>query len=190
MRLVQAHPDWLLGFVDETWWSRFAPPNLSSWCEEGQPLRLVEQKKCKEDPDPQALACYGLLAHWEEGCNISRRHCNGSKRSRSINGAKRIPTVVAVGAGTRIIILVSTKCHGGKTPSLMPRLPRPSVKDAISKCQTSRPNSLGPAPERKCGRSSVRLASDRCSGGLGQVPHGGVVSMSVPSVYTIPQYRQ
>jgi len=27
-------------------------------------LRLVEQTKSKEDPDPKALACYGLLVRW------------------------------------------------------------------------------------------------------------------------------
>jgi len=54
------------GFQDETWWSRFAQPNLSSWGAEHHPLRLVEQVKQKEDPDPKALACYGLLLRWQE----------------------------------------------------------------------------------------------------------------------------
>jgi len=56
--------DWAQGFCDETWWSRFAQPNLSAWTEPGQPLRLVEQTKVKGDPDPKALACYGLLLRW------------------------------------------------------------------------------------------------------------------------------
>jgi transposase len=55
---------WCWGFQDETWWSRFSQPNLSSWCEEQQPLRLVEQTKQKDDPDPKALACYGMLLRW------------------------------------------------------------------------------------------------------------------------------
>jgi hypothetical protein len=29
-----------------------------------QPLRLVEQTVAKHDPDPKALACYGLLVRW------------------------------------------------------------------------------------------------------------------------------
>lgn len=52
------------GFQDETWWSRFAQPNLSTWVEPGQQLRLVERGKAKEDPDPKALACYGVLLRW------------------------------------------------------------------------------------------------------------------------------
>ena len=56
----------MTGFQDETWWSRFAQPNLSSWGAEHHPLRLVEQVKQKEDPDPKALACYGLLLRWQE----------------------------------------------------------------------------------------------------------------------------
>ena len=62
--LAATHPDWALGFQDETWWSRFAQPQLHTWSPDGQPLRLVEQTKSKEDPDPQALACYGLLVRW------------------------------------------------------------------------------------------------------------------------------
>jgi hypothetical protein len=29
-------------------------------------LRLVEQRVAKDDPDPKALACYGLLVRWAE----------------------------------------------------------------------------------------------------------------------------
>jgi hypothetical protein len=50
-----------LGFQDETWWSRVTQPSLHTWVEEGTALRLVAQTKAKEDPDPKALACYGLL---------------------------------------------------------------------------------------------------------------------------------
>jgi hypothetical protein len=60
MRLAKQHPDWVLGFADETWWSRLAQPALSSWTD-GAPLRLIEQDCPKGDPDPKALACYGLL---------------------------------------------------------------------------------------------------------------------------------
>ena len=51
-----------MGFTDETWWSRFARPQLQSWTEAEQgPLHLVEQARAKGDPDPPALACYGVL---------------------------------------------------------------------------------------------------------------------------------
>jgi hypothetical protein len=52
----------VLGFSDETWWSRFAQPHLHTWIEpDAGPLRLVEQEAPKHDPDPKALACYGVL---------------------------------------------------------------------------------------------------------------------------------
>jgi hypothetical protein len=61
IRLAASHPTWALGFQDEVWWSRLALPALSSWAEVDQPLRLVERAVAKDDPDPKALACYGLL---------------------------------------------------------------------------------------------------------------------------------
>ncbi len=61
IRWAAAHPDWLLGFEDEVWWSRLAPPALHAWADGDRPLRLVEQAVAKDDPDKQALACYGLL---------------------------------------------------------------------------------------------------------------------------------
>jgi transposase len=66
IRLAQRHPDWLLGFEDEVWWSRLAQPALYAWQDDEQPLRLVEQTVARDDPDPKALACYGLLARcWD-----------------------------------------------------------------------------------------------------------------------------
>ena len=58
---MATHPTWVLGFEDEVWWSRLAQPSLHSWAAPDQPLRLVEQAVAKDDPDPKALACYGLL---------------------------------------------------------------------------------------------------------------------------------
>src|SRR5258706_6949625 len=59
--LARADPTWALGFADEGWWSRLARPHVHAWAEADQPLRLVEQTVAHEDPDPKALACYGLL---------------------------------------------------------------------------------------------------------------------------------
>jgi len=61
IRLAASHPTWALGFQDEVWWSRLARPSLRTWIEEDDRLRLVEQAVAKDDPDPKALACYGLL---------------------------------------------------------------------------------------------------------------------------------
>lgn len=58
--LVQERPAWLLGYQDETWWSRVARPALSSWSEPTRPLRMVDVAVPDDDPDAKALACYGL----------------------------------------------------------------------------------------------------------------------------------
>jgi hypothetical protein len=60
MGLASSHPEWALGFQDEVWWSRVAYPRMHSWAENERPLRLMEKEVPKGDPDPKALACYGL----------------------------------------------------------------------------------------------------------------------------------
>jgi transposase len=50
----------VLGYADETWWSRLALPQLHAWSDT-EPLRLLQRETDKEDPDPKALSCYGLL---------------------------------------------------------------------------------------------------------------------------------
>ena len=51
----------MLGFQDECWWSRVTQPSLHAWAEKDEALRLIAQTSPKDDPDPKALACYGLL---------------------------------------------------------------------------------------------------------------------------------
>ncbi len=58
-------PAWAIGYLDEVWWSRFALPRMHAWQDADQPVRLVEQSWQKGDPDPKALACYGIL--WQRG---------------------------------------------------------------------------------------------------------------------------
>jgi hypothetical protein len=60
MAVAEADPRWATGFCDECWWSRVALPTLSSFSEEGKPLRLIQQSVEKDDPDPKAISCYGL----------------------------------------------------------------------------------------------------------------------------------
>lgn len=50
-----------MGFEDEVWWSRVAHPRLHSWAEVAAPLHLQALTPADNDPEPQALACYGLL---------------------------------------------------------------------------------------------------------------------------------
>ncbi len=58
--MAAANPKWALGFVDEVWWSRIAQPTLHAWTAD-QPLQLIAQTVAQDDPDPKALACYGVL---------------------------------------------------------------------------------------------------------------------------------
>src|SRR5262249_29171216 len=58
--LAESHPDWVLGYADETWWSRLALPRLHAWAGD-EPLHLVERERPRDDSDPKAWCCYGLL---------------------------------------------------------------------------------------------------------------------------------
>jgi transposase len=62
IRLAESHPEWVLGFQDECWWSRLAQPTLHAWAG-GEPLRLAELALPQGDAEPKALACYGLLRY-------------------------------------------------------------------------------------------------------------------------------
>jgi transposase len=72
--LVASHPEWALGFEDETWWSRVAQPALHAWTPAQQPLRIIEQPVPSADPDPKALACYGLLVQERTTQGVSQEH--------------------------------------------------------------------------------------------------------------------
>ena len=63
--LSEKHPDWIVGFLDEVWWSRLSDPMMHSWSEDGHPLRLVEKRAEKGEEDPKAIACYGLYLRAE-----------------------------------------------------------------------------------------------------------------------------
>jgi len=55
------HPTWALGFEDEVWWSRLAQPEQHCWTDAEATQKLQELTPATDDPDPKALACYGLL---------------------------------------------------------------------------------------------------------------------------------
>jgi hypothetical protein len=59
--LAHGHPTWALGYADEVWWSRLAQPDQHGWVEPADILKLQALERPKGDPDPKALACYGLL---------------------------------------------------------------------------------------------------------------------------------
>jgi DDE superfamily endonuclease len=60
IRLAQRHPDWVLGFEDEVWWSRLARPELHAWAGD-EPKRMHQPGAEAAGAGPKALACYGLL---------------------------------------------------------------------------------------------------------------------------------
>ena len=55
MRVAQAHPDWVVGFEDEVWWSRLAQPAQHRWIGAGERTRLQELERGKDDPQAKAL---------------------------------------------------------------------------------------------------------------------------------------
>jgi DDE superfamily endonuclease len=55
------HPRWALGFEDEVWWSRLAQPAQQCWTDAEATPQLQERTPPTADPDPKALACYGVL---------------------------------------------------------------------------------------------------------------------------------
>ena len=59
IRLAGSRPGWAIGFADEVWFSRLAPPALPAWTA-GERRRLVTHPADRADPDPKALACYRL----------------------------------------------------------------------------------------------------------------------------------
>lgn len=58
--LSEQNQDWVLGFMDEVWWSRLRDPMMHSWTEAGKPMHLVEKTTDKTESDPKAIACYGV----------------------------------------------------------------------------------------------------------------------------------
>jgi transposase len=58
--LARSRPGWLLGFEDEVWFSRLAQPALHAWAPADERLRLRMHAADPDDPEPKALACYGL----------------------------------------------------------------------------------------------------------------------------------
>lgn len=70
--LAAERGDWVVGFQDEVWWSRFAQPSMHAWAA-GRALRLVQRSKLRDDPEPAALACYGVyVPEWDEASMLLR----------------------------------------------------------------------------------------------------------------------
>ena len=58
--MARSQAGWALGFEDEVWFSRLAQPALHAWAPADERLRLAMHAADPDDPEPKALACYGL----------------------------------------------------------------------------------------------------------------------------------
>jgi transposase len=92
----------VLGFQDEVWFSRLAQPNLHAWTD-AKPLRLVQKEADKAEPEPKAIACYGVL-----------RADTGQMLLRFVNGRPVSSVTVAF-----LAWLLARLASEGKTALLM-----------------------------------------------------------------------
>jgi hypothetical protein len=90
IRLAARHPTWALGFQDEVWWSRLARPDLHAWTDAEDRVRLVGQAVAKDDPDPKALACSGLLLR----ADPADRHATDEMWLRFVDGRPVSPVTI------------------------------------------------------------------------------------------------
>ena len=94
IRLSASHPEWALGFEDEVWWSRLARPATGAWAEEEHPLRLKALSVPVGDPDPKAVACYGLYLRGfrtDGGDELWLRFVDGRPRLNRWKAMSQIP---------------------------------------------------------------------------------------------------
>ncbi len=105
-----------MGYEDETWWSRVAQPARHAWAEE--PPRLVAQAVTDDDPDPKALACYGLLVRPGDGApeDVWLRFVDGRPVSALTTGflAWCCDRLAARGATTLVLVWDNAGWHVSK----------------------------------------------------------------------------
>ncbi|VTR92429.1 Uncharacterized protein OS=Rubrobacter xylanophilus (strain DSM 9941 / NBRC 16129) GN=Rxyl_0519 PE=4 SV=1: DDE_3 [Gemmata massiliana] len=104
IRLAAAHPDWVLGYQDECWWSRLALPAMHAWAPENHPRRLVEPTVPKGDTDPNALSCYGLLR--ADTGQMMLRFCDGRPVSATTEAFLGWVCEALAAEGKRVFALV------------------------------------------------------------------------------------
>jgi transposase len=92
--------DWVLGFQDETWWTRLARPDLFAWAGE-EPLRLSPNER---GGGKEALACYGLLR--ADTGRMLLRFVNGRPVSQVTEDFLSWLCVLFAAEGKRVFVLV------------------------------------------------------------------------------------
>jgi transposase len=107
--LAAERDDWVVGYQDEVWWSRFAQPSMHAWAGKADPLRLVQRHKRKDDPEPAALACYGVyVPAWaaEPGGSMLLRFVRGRPVSHVTTAFLAWATRRLAARGVRVWVLV------------------------------------------------------------------------------------
>lgn len=95
INLARQHPHWAFGFLDQVWWSRLAQPQMHAWAED-TPLRLWERAKDKTDPDPKAIACYGLWLKERDSNAVALCGATSGERDYLCVSGVGVPTVASV----------------------------------------------------------------------------------------------
>jgi transposase len=98
-----ARPDWVLGFEDETWWTRLAQPDLFAWTA-GDPLRLGANARDPKGGGPEAVACYGVLRLDTGGMML--RFCDGRPVSATTEDFLGWVCERLAAEGKRVFVLV------------------------------------------------------------------------------------
>jgi transposase len=104
--LARGRPDWAFGFADEVWFSRLAQPALHAWAAPGERLRLVAPAAERDDPDPKALACYGLWLPDPERERMGLRFVAGRPVSAVTRAFLTWATERLAAEGMRVLALV------------------------------------------------------------------------------------
>lgn len=98
------HPDWVVGFQDECWWTRLAQPTLFAWAA-GDPLRLgANARDPKGTGGREAVACYGVLRADTGGMML--RFCDGRPVSATTEAFLGWVCRELAAEGKRVFVLV------------------------------------------------------------------------------------
>jgi DDE superfamily endonuclease len=103
MELAARH-GWVIGFMDEVWWSRFALPGVHVWSDRAAPGRIVEQSPARADPDAKALACYGIW--WAEADQMLLRFVTGRPVSHVTTAFLDWACAELARQGQRVLVLI------------------------------------------------------------------------------------
>lgn len=93
----------MLGFQDETWWTRLAQPGLFAWAA-ADPLRLGANAKDPKGGGPEAIACYGVLRLDTGGMML--RFCDGRPVSATTEDFLGWVCDTLAAEGKRVFVLV------------------------------------------------------------------------------------